>query len=162
MGPCYWAGLQVWEVMPELQDFAEDMIAEHYNKQTAQPIPRNDFMDPVIRSKSEAIKSLEKYFTNKRDRRFALHIAELRDKAEDPADEYAEYWGLQFMESQNLKKFLYDEKPPEVADVDARKEFCDKWYDRIKAECDRSEDAKAKAAETVALRKVTKEVEDSA
>ncbi len=37
----------------------------------------------------------------------------------------------------------------------------DKWYDKIKAEYDRSEDAKAKAAETVALRKVTRQVEDS-
>ena len=137
------------------------MIAEHYNKQIAQPLPRNDFMDPIIRSKAQAIISWEKYFTNKRDRRFAPHIAELRDKAEDPADEYAEYWGLQYMESQNLKKYLYDEKPPEVTDDDAREDFCDKWYDKIKAEYDRSEDAKAKAAETVALRKVTKEVEDS-
>ncbi len=37
----------------------------------------------------------------------------------------------------------------------------DKWYDKIKAEYDRSEDAKAKAAETVALRKVTRQVQDS-
>ncbi len=58
------------------------------------------------------------------------------------------------MESQNLKKFFYDEKSPEVTDATAREEFCGKWYDKIKAEYDQSKDAKAKAAETVAMRKL--------
>ena len=38
----------------------------------------------------------------------------------------------------------------------------DKWYDKIKAEYNWSEDAKAKAAETVTMRKLDREVEDSA
>ncbi len=163
----YWAGLEVWEVPPQLVSLFDRCLDNHIAMQRDRPTSNTRALivdDPLIEEGRETVKTKWRNdFRHKRHHNPGLveHLDRLEAGMNDPEDVNAEYYEIIWKDAVNSLKILYSERPPNLDDQDEVDAFVDNHLVAVREAYDKVEGGKQKSRHTKERAKLRKQVASS-